>query len=400
MFSFGGGSFFNILFTDSITMHIAIDGRTIKRNRTGVGVYAERLVKALLQLDQKNAYTVFLLEDDPMIASPNLQKVMIRRYAGIGPNRVWENLVLPRYLTKNDVDIYFCPAYVLPILRRRRRNSKSRTKFVVTIHDLVGFIFPETFTLKMRLWQHLFVGNAVRVADRILADSEATKKDILRFYNLDANLINVVYPPVGEQFRPITDPATIASIRKTHNLPEKFILYVGTLEPRKNVAALARAYAKLPGELRDRYALILAGAAGWYSAEILKEIDSLKMTDRIRILGYVDRGDLAGLYSMATVFAYLSVYEGFGSPPLEAMACGTPVLSSHSSSLPEAVGDAGFLVDPNNIDEISAHLARMLTDDSLRKKFSQAGLKWAQQFSALEKAREVLRIFEEVGAGN
>jgi glycosyltransferase involved in cell wall biosynthesis len=381
-------------------MHIAIDGRTIVRNRTGVGYYAERLVEALLHLDQRNAYTLFLLEDDPNIAAPNLKKVMVTRYTGMGPNRFWENLVLPRYLAENDVDIYFSPAYVLPILRRRRRNSKSRTRFIVTIHDLVGFIFPDTFTLKMRLWQRIFVGNAVRVADRILADSEATKKDILRFYNLDADLVNVVYPPVGEQFRPVTDQETIENIRKLHDLPDKFILYVGTLEPRKNVAGLARAYAKLPEQIRARYALILAGAPGWYSTEIIKEIESLKMPDRIRILGYVDRRILAGLYSMASVFAYLSVYEGFGSPPLEAMACGTPVLSSHSSSLPEAVGEAGVLVDPDNIDEISAQLTRLLTDDSLREKLSQAGVRRAQQFSALEKAREVLRIFEEISAGN
>lgn len=379
-------------------MHIAIDGRTIVRNRTGVGVYAERLVQAMLRLDQKNTYTLFLLEDDPIIAGSNLTKVMATRYAGMGPNRFWENLVLPRYLAKNHVDIYFCPAYVLPVLRRRRSISKSRTRFVVTIHDLVGFVYPETFTIKMRLWQRLFVGNAVRVADRILADSEATKKDILRFYSLDPDLINVVYPPVGEQFQPVTDPETIENIRKTHELPEKFILYVGTLEPRKNVASLARGYARLPRELRDRYALILAGAPGWYSAEIIKEIESLQMPDRIRMIGYVDRRILAGLYSMASVFAYLSVYEGFGSPPLEAMACGTPVLSSHSSSLPEAVGGAGILVDPHNIDEISAQLTRLLTDDSVRMKLSQAGPSRAQQFSALEKAREVLGIFEEVAA--
>ncbi len=381
-------------------MHIAIDGRTIVRNRTGVGVYAERLVQALLRLDQKNAYTLFLLEDNLSIFGPNLKKVMVNRYAGMGPNRFWENLVLPRYLAKNDVDIYFCPAYVLPLLRRRRKRSGARTKLVVTIHDLVAFIYPETFTLKMRIWQRLFVGNAVRVADRILADSEATKKDILRFYNLDADLINVVYPPVGDHFRPVTDPETIGSIRNEHGLPEKFILYVGTLEPRKNVTGLAKAYARLPRELRDQYALILVGAPGWYSDEIKKVIASLQMPDRIRMIGYVDRRILAGLYSMASVFAYLSVYEGFGTPPLEAMACGTPVLSSHSSSLPEAVGDAGILVDPDNIDEITVQLTTLLTDGSVRMKLSQAGRKWAERFSAFEKAKEVLKILEEVGAGN
>jgi glycosyltransferase involved in cell wall biosynthesis len=383
-------------------MHIAIDGRTIVRNRTGVGVYAERLVRSLLQIDSRNTYTLFLLADDSSITGPNLTKVMVSRYAGTGPNRFWENFVLPRFLSRNRVDIYFSPAYVLPVLRRARRHSpaNSRTKFIVTLHDLVSFIYPETFTLKMRLWQRIFVSNAVRVADRILADSEATKRDILKFYRLNADLIKVVYLPVGEQFHRITDPVVLEDVRKKHDLPEKFILYVGTLEPRKNVARLAQAYARIPKELRDRYALVLAGAPGWFSEDIVSQIDSLQMPDRIRRIGYVDQRTLPAFYSLASVFAYLSVYEGFGAPPIEAMACGTPVLSSDSSSLPEAVGDAGILVDPYNLDQITAHLGQLLTDDSIRKKLIAAGLRHAERFNALDKAREVLRIFEEVAAGN
>lgn len=381
-------------------MHIAIDGRTILRNRTGVGVYAERLVRSLLEIDRKNEYTLFLLEDDPTFNQPNLHKVFITRYAGIGPNRFWENFILPGYLKTNEVDIFFCPAYILPLLTqsRKRRNRSHRTKFVVTIHDLVGFIVPETFTLKMRLWQRIFVGNAVRVADRILADSESTKHDILRFYQLNPALIHVVHLPVGEQFKPISDRAVLDDIRKMYDLPPKFILYVGTLEPRKNVARLAHAYVQLPVELQKEYSLVLVGASGWYSKGIIEEIESLKVPQRIRQIGYVDQQSLPALYNLASVFAYLSVYEGFGAPPLEAMACGTPTLTSHSSSLPEAVGDAAALVDPQNVDAISAILARLLTDVTLRNKLSNAGLKHVKNFKALDKAREVLKIFEEVFA--
>jgi glycosyltransferase involved in cell wall biosynthesis len=380
-------------------MHIAIDGRTIVRNRTGVGVYAERLVRSLLQIDSRNTYSLFLLEDDPSITGPNLTKVPVNRYAGMGPNRLWENLVLPRFLDKNRVDIYFSPAYVLPMVRRARRpNRNSRTRFVVTLHDLVSYVYPETFTIKMKLWQRIFVSNAVRVADRILADSEATKRDILRFYNVDADLIKVVYLPVGEQFRRITDSNALERIREKYGLPEKFILYVGTLEPRKNVARLAQAYAQLPKGLRDEYALVLAGAPGWFSEDIVAQIDSLQMPDRIRRIGYVDQGTLPAFYSLASVFAYLSVYEGFGAPPVEAMACGTPVLCSNTSSLPEAVGDAAILVDPYDVSQIAAQLNRLLTDDPVRSKLIAAGLGRAAQFNALDKAREVLRSFEEVMA--
>jgi glycosyltransferase involved in cell wall biosynthesis len=382
-------------------MHIAIDGRTIVQSRTGVGVYAQRLVRSLLQIDPDNEYTLFLVEDDASLAGANLKKVMITGYTRIGPNRFWENFLLPPYLKKHKVDVYFSPAYVLPILRRSRNRSSPAdgTKFVVTIHDLVAFIYPKTFTLKMRLWQRLFVGNAVRVADRILADSEATKRDILKFFDLPPESITVVHLPVGEQFHRIHDPDVLADIRRRHHLPDEFILYVGTLEPRKNVARLAKAYSLLSNEIRDRYSLVLAGAAGWFSTDIIREIEALRMGDRIRMIGYVDQQTLPGLYSLASLFAYISVYEGFGAPPLEAMACGTPVISSNSSSLPEAVGDAGVLVDPYNVDEIAAHLQRLLTDDSLRIGLSNAGLERVKRFDGATKAREVLGIFEEVLAG-
>lgn len=382
-------------------MHIAIDGRTIVQSRTGVGVYAERIVRSLLQIDPDNEYTLFLVEDDASLAGANLKKVMITGYTRIGPNRFWENFLLPRYLKKHKVDLYFSPAYVLPILHksRDRGSPADGAKFVVTIHDLVGFIYPKTFTLKMRMWQRLFVGNAVRVANRILADSEATKRDILKFFDLPPETITVVHLPVGEQFRRILDPGTLENVRTKHHLPDRFILYVGTLEPRKNVGRLAKAYSFLSKDIRDRYSLVLAGASGWFSTEIIREIEALGMEDRIRMIGYVDQQTLPSLYSLASLFAYISIYEGFGAPPLEAMACGTPVISSNTSSLPEAVGDAGVLVDPYNVDEITAQLQRLLTDDSLRIRLSKAGLERVKRFDGAEKAREVLGIFEEVIAG-
>ena len=379
-------------------MHIAIDGRTISRTRTGVGVYAERIVRSLLALDRENTYTLFLLEDDPSLEQSNLHKILISRYSGIGPNRFWENFVLPGFLKSNNVDIYFSPAYVLPLIARSRAQSRGsrRTKFVVTIHDLVAFVYPETFTLKMRMWQRLFVGNAVRVADRLLADSESTKEDILRFYSLNPELIRVVHLPVGEQFKPISDQAVLAATREKYHLPDKFILYVGTLEPRKNVSKLAQAYAKLPPDLLNEYSLVLAGASGWYSKDIIDDIKSLNMPDRIRRIGYIDQQNLPALYNLASVFAYLSLYEGFGAPPLEAMACGIPTMCSNSSSLPEAVGDAALLVDAQNVEKISSSLERLLRDDSLRMRLSTAGLTHVQKFTALDKAREVKAIFEEL----
>lgn len=377
-------------------MRIAIDGRTIVRQRTGVGVYAERFVRSLLAIDQKNAYTLFMAEDDPSLGAPNLTKVLLPRSTTTGPNRLWENFALPRFLRKNRIDIYFSPAYVLPLLHRSRasKSPRHRTRMVVTIHDLVSYHYPETFTLKMRIWQRLFVGNAVRVADCILADSVATKLDIHKFHDIAQDAVKVVYLPVDSKFEPVKDRAILDGLRAKYRLPPKFILYIGTLEPRKNVARLAAAYARLPESLRKEFGLVLAGGQGWYSEGIQREINALQLGERIKFLGYVLHSELAGLYTLASAFVYLSLYEGFGAPPLEAMACGTPVIASRSSSLPEVVGEAGILVDPLNLDEISSQLGRVLTDGALRAQLTNAGRRQAKLFRADDKAAEILQIFE------
>ena len=379
-------------------MHIAIDGRTIVRGRTGVGVYAERLVQSLLTVDRKNTYTLFMAEDDPSLDAPNLSKILLPSSTTMGPNRIWENFVLPRFLRKHCVDVYFSPAYVLPLLRRSRPSSR-RPFMVVTIHDLVAYHYPETFTLKMRVWQKLFVSNAVRVADCILADSVATKLDIHSYHRIPDDAVKVVYLSVDDRFRPVSDTAILERVRASYNLPAKFILYVGTLEPRKNVGRLAAAYSKLPEALRKEYSLVLAGGLGWHSEALKREIDTLRLGDQIRLLGYVHQTDLTALYTLASVFSYLSLFEGFGAPPLEAMACGTPVMCSRSSSLPEVVGDAGILVDPFNVEEITQQLSRMLTDTALRSGLSLAGIQRAKKFLARDQATEVLKIFEGLCEG-
>jgi glycosyltransferase involved in cell wall biosynthesis len=271
---------------------------------------------------------------------------------------------------------------------------------VATIHDLVSYHFPETFTLKMRLWQRLFVSNAVRVADCIFADSIATKHDIQRYYDIPEETIKVVYLPVDTRIQKVQDAATLADIRKTYDLPDKFILYLGTLEPRKNVGRLAAAYAKLPESVRATHSLVLAGNLGWYSEGIKREIEGLHLGNRIRLLGYVRHADLPALYTLASAFAYLSLYEGFGAPPLEAMACGTPVICARSSSLPEVVGDAALLVDPLNLEEISKGILQLLSDDSIRKRLISRGLHQATLFTADDKAAEILHIFGELAARN
>jgi glycosyltransferase involved in cell wall biosynthesis len=374
-------------------MRIAVDGRTIVGNKTGVGVYAERIVRSLLQIDQRNQYHLFLVEPIDDLQAPNLTTLLIKGYNQAGLNRLWENVVMPRFAARNNIDLFFSPAYALPLL------PFSRLRYVTAIHDLIGLLYPKTFTPKMRLWQKVFVANAARVADRIITGSEATKTDFLRLYPSAASKTTVIYHSIDEDFRPASNKKGLERVRRAYGLPEKIVLYVGTVEPRKNVANLARAFARLPDSLRKEYTLVIAGKPGWFIESIHREIAQLQLGDRLRFIGYVDRRDLPSLYQLATVFAYPSIYEGFGFPPLEAMSCGVPVLCSNTSSFPEVVGDAAVMVNPFDASQMEKELGRLLSNSALRNGMRRKGLAQAERFSARKTARETLNVLEEAAAG-
>jgi glycosyltransferase involved in cell wall biosynthesis len=397
-------------------MKIAIDGRTIVRNKTGVGAYADRLVRALIESDTRNEYHLFLVEPNESISASNLTKILIPGMNRAGRNRLWENFLAPSYLHDHGIDIYFSPAYALPLLPRLRAiarvlplparvksicNADGRVKYIVTIHDLIGHVYPEYFTKKMRLWQRLFIDNAVRMADCIMLDSMATLNDLKKFYpSTDTSKTHVVYPDLDARFGPVNDVDALARVRTKYSLPEKFVLYVGTVEPRKNVGGLAQGYALIAESLRRECPLIIAGGLGWYADDILKEIASLNAGGDIRRIGYVDDADLPALFNCAHVFAFPSHYEGFGYPPLEAMACGVPVISSDRSSLPEAVGDAALIVDPDTPRQIAMELTRLLTQPELREELKQKGYERASMFRRNRCALDTLDLFEQLCASS
>jgi glycosyltransferase involved in cell wall biosynthesis len=252
---------------------------------------------------------------------------------------------------------------------------------VAGVLDVIGFVRPETFTPKMRLWQHIFVANAVRIADAIITISESTKRDILRLFPYDGERIHVTPLSVDQKFRPTHSKPETARVRAKYSLPRQFILYVGTIEPRKNVSGTAKAYSMLPAELRKKYPLIIAGSKGWYAESILEEIRTLGISDDIRLTGFVDDRDLPTLMAMAELFVFPSLYEGFGYPVLEAMASGVPVITSTSSSLPEVIGDAGILVAPDDLKGISNAMMKILHSPRFRNSLRNKGLKRAKQFS-------------------
>lgn len=298
---------------------------------------------------------------------------------------LWEQLVLPRELQRWRADLVHAPAHVAPLA--------APCPSVVTFHDLSFFVLPGAFNRSNRAYLQLFSRLTARRARRFIAVSESTRQDLIRWLGVSPNSIAVVPNGVDPDFRPEPDQRRIAEFRRTHGLPDRFILYLGTLEPRKNLPALLRAYAR--ARLQGLNApLVLAGGPGWGVETILKEIEDLDLQKHVRLTGYVASDERALWYNAATLFAYPSLYEGFGLPVLEAMACGTPVVASNRSSLPEVVGDAGILIDPSDTAGLADALLDLLRDDERRSHLSDRGLVRARRFTWDAAARATRQVYQ------
>jgi glycosyltransferase involved in cell wall biosynthesis len=248
---------------------------------------------------------------------------------------------------------------------------------VVTVHDLSFLFFPQSFRALNRSYLRLFTRLSVRRAQRVLAVSESTKRDLVQYYGLSPAKVDVVHNGVDRAFRPL--PAdVVAAFRRQAGLPDRFILFVGTLEPRKNVVRLIEAYARLP---KERPPLVLVGGKGWLYDQIFARVEALNLSNQVHFAGYVLAEDLPLWYNAADLFVYPSLYEGFGLPPLEAMACGTAVITSTASSLPEVVGTAGQMVDPTDTQALATAMEQVLTARDVREQMQAAGLAQAQGFS-------------------
>jgi glycosyltransferase involved in cell wall biosynthesis len=254
---------------------------------------------------------------------------------------------------------------------------------VITVHDLSFLFYPQGFRALNRSYLQLLTRLSARRARRVIAVSHSTKRDLVQHYRLLPDKVDVIHNGVDASFRPL--PADqVAAFRTRAGLPDRFVLFVGTLEPRKNVARLIEAYAQLP---KERPPLMLVGGRGWLYDDIFARVEALDLSDEVRFVGYVPAEDLPCWYNAAELFVYPSLYEGFGLPPLEAMACGTAVITSTASSLPEVVGEAGLLVDPAEPAALAMAMEQILSDRELRETVRAAGRVRAQGFSWKETAR-------------
>ena len=298
---------------------------------------------------------------------------------------LWEQGIQPWLIRRERLDLLHALAYVTPIA--------APCPTVVTVHDLSFVRYPEAFRPLNRLYLQAMTRCSVFQARRIITDSHSTRSDLVRLWGVPADRISVVPIGVADEYRP-APVAEVERFRRQRSLPDRFVLYLGTLEPRKNVTAVVEAFARWVQATRDRQVwLVVAGAKGWYYQSIFAHAQALGISDRVLFPGYVPAVELPAWYRAAEVFIYPSLYEGFGLPPLEAMACGTPVITSNTSSLPEVVGDAALLVDPYDVEAIAEALARLLEDKELRQRLREAGLARARLFSWERTARETIAAY-------
>jgi glycosyltransferase involved in cell wall biosynthesis len=353
----------------------------------GINWYIQNLIRHLPGVDPRFRYTILLGERG--YAGTRGLALSFSRLPTQRPavRFVWEQAIQPWVLRREDIDLLHSPALVGPILGGR--------PFVVTVHDLSYHYYPEAFRAANRGYLALFGRHSVRRARRVIAVSQSTKDDLVRHYGLPAARVDVVYHGVDEAFRPLP-AADVAAFCARQGLPERFLLFVGTLEPRKNVTRLVEAYARLPQTCPQ---LVLVGGKGWFYEEVLRRVEELGLGSRVHLAGYVPAEDLPYWYNAAEVLVYPSLYEGFGLPPLEAMACGTPVISSTSSSLPEVAGDAGLLVDPVDVDALASAMERVLRDAGLRAQMRSAGLRRAKLFTWEAAARQTVDSYRRALAG-
>jgi glycosyltransferase involved in cell wall biosynthesis len=352
--------------------------------RTGTEHYSWEVLQALGAIDQHNEYLLYC-NRMPRSLPPLPPSFMLR---SIPLPRAWSHARLSLELLLHPPDVLFVPAHALPLVPPRRS--------VVTIHDLGFLHHPEAHTRIQQVYYRLFTRLSARRATGIIAISEATKRDLQRFYGTPAEKITVIYHGVHERFKPVVDRSMLEQTWQRYGITPPYLLFVSTVQPRKNVSRLIEAYAEarlvVGGEEMPR--LVLAGKRGWMTEQIERRAAELGITDSVHFTGYVHDSDLPALLSGALGYITPSLYEGFGMTVLEAQACGTPVLASNVSSLPEVVGDAGVLFDPYDVTAIRNAIARLVQDAGLRAELRERGLRHAADWTWERTARQTLAVLE------
>ena len=371
-------------------MRIGFDATALPARPVGAGRYIIRLVRSLAALSAGDELVVFVQDSRrALIDTPGLENVHWIETPEIGPARrlVWEQTVLPRLARRANIDLLHSPHYTRPLA--------LACASVVTFHDMTFFLYPQLHTRAKRLFFPRMMRMSARRADAIIADSESTRRDALRILQIPEEKITTVTLGVGEEFQRITDAGLLDDCRHRYKLPQEFFLYVGLVEPRKNLPLLLDAYARL-AQQEDAPALVVVGRFGWMSENIFRQIETLHLGDRVHFTGYIPDHDLPLVYNLAQTLLFPSRYEGFGFPPLEAMACGTPVITTAVSAMQDQVGEAGLLVPPQDEPALIEAMRQMLRDRALRESLSLRGQRQAEKFTWNQTALKTRQIYHQV----
>jgi glycosyltransferase involved in cell wall biosynthesis len=374
-------------------MRIAFDATALPRRLGGAGNYVAKLVASLRELDKGDRLFVFCKPEDverlgpwPSAAAEPVSVPLRNRAHRLA----WEQLGLASQLKRIDADLLHSPHYTIPLARVRAAR-------VVTFHDMIFLLYPEHHQRAKVLFFTRMIRAAARIADHIVADSDATRTDAIRLLGVQDSRITTVPLAADPSFVRVTDPVAIDQVCARYRLVRPFVLTVSTLEPRKNLAGAVGAVATVRRR-GCQCQLAIAGASGWKYSSIEREIAASEMGEHVNMLGFVDDRDLPALYSAASVFVYPSFYEGFGIPPLEAMACGAAVVASNRSSIPEVVGDGGILCDPGNVEALADAILSLLRDSTARQQLQARALQRARQFSWSRTAARTYDVYQALYA--
>jgi glycosyltransferase involved in cell wall biosynthesis len=368
-------------------MRVGLDGIPLASPKTGIGHYTFELAQALARLAPRDEFQLIspvamtaLTKDDADDLPPNLQAIKARRLLS------WWALGLPRYGNKNQLALFHGTNYEIPVW--------SSFPKIVTIHDLSLLLHGETHTDADVRRSRRRLPLMAKAATMIITATESVKSEICEHLQVEPGKVAVTPYAARSQFRRIS-PEQAAEVKKRLGVEDEFVLFVGTIEPRKNLITLVKAFAELLRTTDLRPQLVIAGREGWLTGELFSYIAKSEVKDRILFLGYVSDTELAALYSSCKAVVYPSLYEGFGLPPLEAMACGAPVISSRIPTIMETVGTAAKLIEPQDVHGLAESLTELLEDADRRRQLSAAGLQRSQEFTWERTARSTLEVYRE-----
>jgi glycosyltransferase involved in cell wall biosynthesis len=368
-------------------MRIGIDIRELQKDLvTGIGQYLCNFLEFVSTEDQSNEYVLFGNQSTFYQPLGENQKMhIIPEYITM----VWDQILLPKALKEEKIDLFFSPYYKAPLF--------TDVKIITVVHDLIPILFPDRQSIKgllAKTYCRSFIKKSKNRIEKILTVSAHSQQDLMNICDIEENKIKVIPNAVASHYQCVDQ--SFKDEMKSFGIQKEFIFFIGQFKPHKNVETLIRAYGLLSEELKARYQLVLGGGKNQYIRKLKKIIKELDLKQNIIFAGFISEKDLPKFYNAASLFVFPSFYEGFGIPPLEAMACGTPVIASNTSSLPEVVGDAGICINPYSVEEFTKAMELVLLDENLQNDLIKKGLERSKQFTIEKFCRSILKVFSEI----